>query len=80
MSSLNTIFEMETGTTGHNPISELEQKRSTLKALNRRRDNIAAEIGYRVKDTISSYQLLTLKMNSSDWKKKSANSHGKSTD
>ena len=55
MSSLNTIFEMETGTTGHNPISELEQKRSTLKALNRRRDNIAAEIGYRVQDTISSY-------------------------
>ena len=57
MSSINTLFEMETGTTGHNPISELEQKRSTLKALNRRRDSIAAEIGYRVKDTILSYPL-----------------------
>jgi len=53
MSSLNTIFEMETASI--RKVSELEQKRSTLKALNLKRDNLAAEIGYRVQDTISSY-------------------------
>ena len=53
MSSINTIFEMETASI--RKVSELEQKRSTLKALNLKRDNLAAEIGYRVQDTISSY-------------------------
>lgn len=54
--SPTTLFEMETGTT-HNNSYELNQKRQTLRALNRRRDNMAAEIGYRVRDTISSYPL-----------------------
>lgn len=57
MSSINTLFEMETGTTGTGHSSELEQKSSTLRALTHRRDNLAAEIGYRVQDTISSYPL-----------------------
>ena len=56
MSSINTLFEMEVGTTGTTSI-ELEQKIQTLRALSRRRDDMAAEIGYRVQDTISSYPL-----------------------
>ena len=56
MSSINTLFEMEVGTTGTTS-TELEQKIQTLRALSRRRDDMAAEIGYRVQDTISSYPL-----------------------
>ena len=55
MSSINTLFEMETGSTPKT--SELEEKKSTLRALKHRRDHLAAEIGYRVRDTISSYPL-----------------------
>lgn len=57
MSSINTLFEMETGTTGTQSNSELQQKSASLRALNLKRDNLAREIGYRVRDTISSYPL-----------------------
>lgn len=56
MSSINTLFEMETGTR-YTPNPELDNKKATLRALHNRRDDLAAEIGYRVKDTISSYPL-----------------------
>jgi len=60
MSSTNTLFEMETGTR-HNPNYELQNKKATLVALNRRRDDLAAEIGFRVKDTIPSYPLWSMR-------------------
>lgn len=51
--SSNILFEAEVGTI-HQP-SELEEKKSVLRAMILKRDNLAMEIGYRVKDTISSY-------------------------
>jgi len=51
--SIKNIFEFEA--TSIKPSSELMDKKSTLRALNLKRDKLAMEIGYRVKDTIPTY-------------------------
>lgn len=49
-----SLFEFEA--TSYKP-SSLEDKKASLRALTLKRDNLASEIGYRVRDTISSYPL-----------------------
>lgn len=55
--SLKNFFEFEAVGTQKNITPTLDDKKSTLRALQRRRDDLAAEIGFRVRDTISSYPL-----------------------
>lgn len=55
--SIKNLFEFEAGNTPKKTSFTLHEKKSTLRALQKRRDDLAAEIGFRVRDTISSYPL-----------------------
>ena len=55
--SIKNFFEFEAVGTQKNINPTLDDKKSSLRAIQRRRDDLAAEIGYRVRDTISSYPL-----------------------
>lgn len=55
--SIKNLFEFEAGNTPKKTSFTLDEKKSTLRALQKRRDDLAAEIGSRVRDTISSYPL-----------------------
>ena len=55
--SIKNLFEFEAGNTPKKTNFTLDEKKSTLRALQKRRDDLAAEIGFRVRDTISSYPL-----------------------
>lgn len=58
MNSIPTnFFEFEAVSTSKNINKTLDDKKSSLRALQGKRDQLAAEIGYRVQDTISSYPL-----------------------
>ena len=51
--NLRTVFEIETSTEVSS--SELMEKKSSLRAITLKRENLASEIGYRVRDTLPSY-------------------------
>lgn len=55
--SIKNLFEFEAVGTQKNITPTLDDKKSSLRAIQRRRDDLAAEIGYCVRDTISSYPL-----------------------
>ena len=55
--SIKNFFEFEAVGTQKNINHTLDDKKSSLRAIQRRRDDLAAEIGYCVRDTISSYPL-----------------------
>ena len=55
--SIKNFFEFEAVGTQKNITPTLDDKKSSLRAIQRRRDDLAAEIGYCVRDTISSYPL-----------------------
>lgn len=53
-STIQSFFEYEAAA---NKPTSIEDKKSSLRALILKRDNLAREIGHRVQDTISSYPL-----------------------
>ena len=54
--TISSFFEMETGTM-HPPVNNLEEKKSQLRVITLKRETLAAEMAYIVRDTIPSYPL-----------------------